>query len=113
MAIPKYAAVVVTLPDELDIANADDVYNQLCSAMTPGVNLVVADFGLTTFCDSSGVSAILRARNHAKEAEVEIRYVIPPGNVLRVLTMMGFDQVLLTYPSLGAALDGSPADRST
>ena len=113
MAIPKYAEVVVTLPDEIDMTNSDDVYNQLCSAMTPGIEIVIADLRLTTFCDAGGSTALSHARDHATEAGVEIRFVIPPGNVLRVLEMLGLDQVLPTYPSLGAALDGSPADRSS
>jgi hypothetical protein len=42
------------------------------------------------------------------EAGVELRFVIPPGRVLRVLKLMGLDRVWLPYPTLQAALDQNP-----
>ncbi len=35
--------VVVTLPAEIDISNADSVGEQLCAALAPGVKTVIAD----------------------------------------------------------------------
>ena len=40
---------VVALSAEIDMANADDVGEQLRSAFTPGVTIVVADMTLTMF----------------------------------------------------------------
>jgi anti-anti-sigma regulatory factor len=55
MANPKrVASLVVTLPAEIDIANSDDVYMEICSAITSGTMTVVADLTETTFCDCSG-----------------------------------------------------------
>ncbi len=106
MANPKLVAVAVMMPDEIDLANAETVCEQLSSAVTAGIDLVFADFRLTNYCDSSGVRAICRARKHATEAGAEIRLVIPPGNVLRVLELMGLDKVLQPYPTMAAALNG-------
>jgi hypothetical protein len=87
MADPKSAAVVVTLPEEIDELNADNVYLELCSAMMFGINVVVADFWMTTFCDSWGAHAMLYARGYAAHTGVQIRFVIPAGNVLRALAL--------------------------
>ena len=56
---------VVALPAEIDMANADDVGEQLRSAFTPGVTMVVADLTLTVFCDSYGMRALVLARRCA------------------------------------------------
>jgi anti-anti-sigma regulatory factor len=43
--------VIVRLPAEIDVSNAESVYDQLCSVCAPGF-AVVADLTSTTFCDS-------------------------------------------------------------
>jgi anti-anti-sigma regulatory factor len=57
--------VVITLPAQIDMANAGCAGQQLGSALTPGVTTVTADMTATTFCDSSGISMLIRARNVA------------------------------------------------
>ena len=52
-------AVVVALPAEIDMANADQVGQQLGSAFAPGVRTVIADMTATTFCDSSGIGMLV------------------------------------------------------
>jgi hypothetical protein len=50
--------VVVSLPAEIDIANAEHVSEQLRAAFAPGVTAVLAEMGLTVFCcTSDGPSA--------------------------------------------------------
>src|SRR5262249_39226071 len=68
MATPWLTAVAVTMPDEIDLANAETVCQKLCSAMTPGIDLVIADFTMTAFCDARGVRAITRARRYSAES---------------------------------------------
>src|SRR5215472_8164530 len=41
---------VVTLPAEIDMANADDLGKQFAAALTPGVQVIIADMTATTFC---------------------------------------------------------------
>jgi hypothetical protein len=33
----------VTMPDEIDPPNTETVHHKLCSAMTPGIGLAIAD----------------------------------------------------------------------
>ena len=51
---------VITLPVEIDITNADQVREDLLSVVNQGAALLVADLSKTTFCDSSGISALAR-----------------------------------------------------
>jgi anti-sigma B factor antagonist len=107
--------VVVLLPAEIDMANAQDVGEQLRSPFTRGAAVVIADLTSTVFCDSSGARQLVLSHNYAEFHDAQMRVVIPNSNVLRVLDLTGIDQLLSIYPSLDAAvsagpvLDGDPA----
>src|SRR5712691_10309647 len=60
---------VVTLPPEIDVTNADMVREDLLSVMNQGAVLLIADLSKTTFCDSAGVSALVRTFRRAGASE--------------------------------------------
>jgi anti-sigma B factor antagonist len=84
------------------------VFMDICSAITSGIGVVVADLTDTRFCDCSGIREISHAWRCAMEAGVELKFVIPPGPVLRVVKLTGLDQVWQPYPTLRAAMDQAP-----
>ena len=96
------------LPAEIDIANAEDVGEQLRSAFTRGAAVVIADLTSTVFCDSSGARQFVLTHNYADFHDAQVRFVIPDRNTLRVLTVSGIDQLLSIYPSLDAAVSAGP-----
>jgi anti-anti-sigma factor len=101
-------AVVVALPAEIDMANADRVGRQLGSACTPGVRTVIADMTATKFCDSSGISMLVRTHKQAAANKTQLRLVVPSTTVLSTLTLVGMDDLLPIYPSLSHALAAGP-----
>jgi anti-sigma B factor antagonist len=101
--------VIVRLPAEIDMANAQDVGGLLCSAFTPGVSVVIADMTATTFCDSAGLRQFVLAHHYAEAYDAQMRFTIPDRSTLRVLKLTGFDQLLSIYPSLRAAVSAGPA----
>jgi anti-sigma B factor antagonist len=101
-------AVVVALPAEIDMSNAGRAGQQLGSAVTPGVRTVIADMTATTFCDSSGISMLVRACKQAAASRTQLRLVVPSMTVLRALTLVGMDDLLPIYPSLSQALAAGP-----
>ena len=103
------APVVVRLPDEIDMANAERVGEQLRSAFTCGSAVVIADLTPTVFCDSAGARQFVLAHNYADARDAQMRFVITGRNVLSVLTLTGLDQLLSIYPSLDAAVSAGPA----
>jgi anti-sigma B factor antagonist len=104
------APVVVTLPAEIDIANADQVFGRLCLAIGSGAGLVIADLTGTDFCGSAGIGAVLMARDRAAAEGVQLRLALQPSGPVRSLfELMGLDQKLPIYPSLGHALAGDQA----
>jgi len=101
--------VIVLLPAEIDMTNAEHVAGQLRAALAPGVGVVIADLGLTVFCDSTGVRQLVLAHNRAVAGNSELRVVVPSAGVLRVLRILGVDRVLQIYPDLAAALAAGPS----
>jgi anti-sigma B factor antagonist len=99
--------VVVVLPPEIDVTNADQVYEQLTAAFGPGVGMVVADMTGTVFCDSSGVHAIMHAYETAGARDVRLRLAVSPNtSVRRVLQLIGVGRLVPVYGSLQEALNG-------
>jgi anti-sigma B factor antagonist len=103
---PLVVPEITTLPAEIDIGNAERTGRELCAAFRPGVTVVIADLTQTSFADSSAMRALLEADATAAASRAELRLVVPPGPVLRALTITGLDQQLRIYPSLDAALSG-------
>jgi len=99
---------VVTLPTEIDVTNADTVREELLSVLNQGTALLVADLSKTSFCDSAGVSALVRTFRRAAASESSMRLVVNTPAVQRVLSLTGVDRLVDTYPSVAASLAGQP-----
>jgi anti-sigma B factor antagonist len=98
---------VATLPADIDITNADTVREELLSVINQGAEVLVADLSKTRFCDSAGVSALVRAFRRATSNGTKMRLVVDGPGVERVLALTGVDRLIEVYPTVGAAL-GSP-----
>jgi anti-anti-sigma factor len=96
--------VVVTMPAEIDITNADRIGEELSSAIARGAGMVVADMTGTRFCNSSGISMLVLAHRQAAANHAELRLVVLSTVVLRALKLVRMDCLLPIYPSLDAAL---------
>ena len=101
---------VATLPAEVDLTNADPVRDELLSVVSQGAALLVADLSMTTFCDSTGVSALVRTLRQASANEAVLRLVVNTPSVQRVLSITGVDRQLEVFPSVSAAL-AAPYDQ--
>jgi len=97
---------VVTLPAEIDVTNADMVREELASVLNQGAALLIADLSKTSFCDSAGVSALVRTFRRAATSESSMRLVVSTPAVERVLSITGVDRLLETFPSVAASLAG-------
>jgi len=102
---------VVTLPAEIDVTNADTVQDELLAALNQSAALLIADMSTTDFCDSSGVSAIVRVFRQAVASGSALRLVVSTPAVQRVLSITGVDRLVDVFPSVVASLAG-PAGRA-
>lgn len=97
--------VIVELPAEIDVTNSGQVYERLVAALAPGVEVVIADLTSTSFCDSSGVHAIMHAYETAAEHGFRLEVAVPlEGSVRRVLQLTGVGTLMPLYPSLEEAI---------
>lgn len=94
---------VVTPPAEIDLANADHLREALESA-GPEDATVVVDMSANRFCDSSGISVLVRAHKRAQAAGGEIRLVMGAGTMRRVFKVTGLDRVFRIFDSLAEAV---------
>lgn len=97
-------AVVVLLPAEIDMTNAEHVAAQLREAIAAGAHTVIADLTGTTFCDSAGIRGLTLVHRTAAESGSRLNLAVAAdGPVSRVLELMDLTSVLHVYPSVRAA----------
>jgi anti-sigma B factor antagonist len=78
--------VVVVLRGELDVADAAKVAASLAIVAASGRTVIVDLEGLE-FIDSSGLAALVRARQHARRAGRDLLLAGPQQQVLRMLAI--------------------------
>jgi hypothetical protein len=99
---------VVTMPEELDHANAGQVNQRLAAAFADGASTVIADFTPTVFCDSSGDPGTCAGPQTRPGGRAVFQAVIPDDRLLTYLTRTGVAGYLPVCPSLGQALAAGP-----
>ena len=104
------SVAIMTLPAEIDLANAEQVREDLLSAVAQGASQVIADMTATTFCDSAGITALVRVVRQATAHGSGLRLAASAPTVTRVLALTGIDRLIGVYPSVAAALAGAGGD---
>jgi len=99
---------VVTLPAEIDVTLADSVRDELLAILGQGAVLLIADLSKTEFCDSAGVSSLVRTYRQASTSGSALRLVVGTPSVQRVLSITGVDRLVDVFPSVAASLAGTP-----
>ena len=75
---------------------------------TRGRHALVVDMTSTTFLDSAGVTALVRAARRAAATEATLRLAVTAPPVLRVLSLVGIDRLIEVYPGLPDAMASLP-----
>jgi anti-anti-sigma factor len=99
---------VVTATGEIDLTNAEGLRDALLSALNAGALGLVVDMTATTFIDSAGVTALVRASRRATATEATVRLAVVAPAVLRVLNLVGIDQLVQVHPSVTDAVASLP-----
>ena len=102
---------VVTAPDEIDVTTAGWLRAMLAEWAARGHTTLVVDMTGTQFCDSAGLSVLVRAHKKALAQGGGLWLVLPAsGAVPHVLALTGLDQrctaaaVSLVEPETGVVL---------
>ncbi|MDH6229068.1 STAS domain-containing protein [Streptomyces sp. MJP52] len=88
---------------DLDHTTAGEL-RKLITTLTlqPGQRLALDLTGME-FCDSSGITALIVAHHHARAAHADVVLATVPAPTLRVLRMVGLDQIFPIHPDSDAA----------
>ncbi|MFG3013981.1 STAS domain-containing protein [Streptomyces cinerochromogenes] len=94
---------VLEITGELDYSNATELRDQVAAlALQPGQRLVL-DLAGMEFCDSSGITALIATHNAAHAAQADMALAAVPPHTLRVLRIVGLDQIFPFYPDSDTA----------
>ena len=103
---------VVAAPGEIDLTSAPALRSALLEAVAHGRGTIVVDMSRTSFCDCSGLHALLAARTCARAEGGELLLAIGGTSVLRVFELTGTDRVIPRFMSVDEALTHASAGRS-
>ncbi|MDX3310414.1 STAS domain-containing protein [Streptomyces sp. NPDC054884] len=94
---------VIEIVGVLDHTTAHELRDFVArTAPQPG-RRVVLDLARLEFCDSSGITALIAVRNHAAAAGADVALAAVPANTLRILRIVGLDQVFSLHPDARSA----------
>jgi anti-sigma B factor antagonist len=102
------SAAVVTFPAEVDVLSAGQIRDHLLSVINEGPASLVIDMTPTTFCDSSGINAVVRAYRRAHASGTDVRLVVTAPAVRRIFEVTKIDHLIPVYPGLADALAADP-----
>ncbi|QMU69313.1 STAS domain-containing protein [Streptacidiphilus sp. P02-A3a] len=90
---------VLEIAGDLDFHTAPRAREALLG-LTPGPGeLLVIDLSALTFCDSSGITVLVAARNHALSHQAQIALAAVPSVVARTFKITGLTQIFPTHPT--------------
>ena len=95
---------LVTATGEIDAATADSVENAVTGALGSGFTTVLLDFADVTFIDSTGLGVLVRAHRSAESLDAVFAVVHPTPQTLKLIRLLGLDQLLHVYDSQEQAL---------
>ena len=91
--------------DKLNDLIASQLKEHLSELHEEGVRNIILDLSAVSYCDSSGLSAILIGSKLCKKAKGSFVICGLKVNVQRVITISQLDKILLICPSVSEAID--------
>jgi anti-sigma B factor antagonist len=100
---------VVATPADIDVTSAEQLHMVLLRTAIRGHTTIVVDMTRTRFCDSAGLTVLVRAHKRAVTDGGELRLVLPAGGAVpRILAITCLDRVIPVFASLDDALAPRP-----
>lgn len=97
------AGPVLTFTGELDASSSPTAFEAIRVLELVAAQLLVLDLTGLGFCDSSGITVFLAARNSAEDADATMALVGIPKQLARIFTLIGLEGVFPTYPTVADA----------
>lgn len=102
---PTAAGPALILSGVLDYDSAPRLREALSQLTLGRGEQLILDLSGLTFCDSSGITAFIVARNKTHEVHAGIALAGIPENIDRVLRTVGLDQIFGLHPDTRTAAE--------
>lgn len=99
----RRSPTVLSVGGDLDLNTAPELLQALTLLVDDGRRALVVDLTGVGFCDSSGLSVLVRIRNRLAELGGTVALAAASPIVQRVLEVSGLDEIFGMYPSVEAA----------
>jgi anti-sigma B factor antagonist len=100
---------VVTASGELDLYAAPELKERLTRSIDHGRTRLVIDMSEATFIDSTAIGVLVGGLRRVQERAGSLDLVCTHKDILRVLDIVGLDQVFAIHESREDALASQPA----
>lgn len=87
----------------LDSTNSADVKSELLILSQEPIDVLIVDLGEVTFCDSSGLSALLLAERQMRERGGGLVLVDANGKVKNLIEIAKLMNIIPVFPSIALA----------
>jgi anti-sigma B factor antagonist len=96
---------VVRVTGEVDMSHEEELRAELRRAVDAEAKGIVVDLTECEFIDSSAIRALLLSREekNPQQGSESLAVAASSDQILRILSVMGLDQVLLIRPTVGEA----------
>lgn len=89
------ARATVVVSGEVDVSNADVLRNAIDEALAlEGVQAVEVNMADAPYIDSTGIGVLVGSAHKARDADAGFSVVDAQDNVVRILGMLGVDEVI-------------------
>ncbi|MGX7681372.1 STAS domain-containing protein [Jatrophihabitans sp. DSM 45814] len=95
--------VVIEVRGEVDLHSATHLRDRLISAIDDGSKIVIVDLTNLGFIDSTGLGALVAARNRAEEKGATLRLACAAERLLKLFRITGLHEVFSIYSSVSEA----------
>ncbi|MER5258189.1 MULTISPECIES: STAS domain-containing protein [unclassified Streptomyces] len=102
-ARPAATGPVLAITGDLDHRTAPALRREVDRLTLDTGHLLVLDLAGLEFCDSSGITVLLAARNLAREQGADMALAAVPANTVRILRIAGLDRVFTLHPDTETA----------
>ncbi|WP_405021664.1 STAS domain-containing protein (plasmid) [Kitasatospora sp. NBC_00070] len=100
-------ARVVRLAGETGLAQRDRLGQALAAALREPPPLLVVDLSGLAFCDSTGLSALIRLRLATEDVGTTLVLAAPSRPVIRLIRSVCAEEMFVVHGSIAAALAGT------
>lgn len=95
--------LVLAVTGEIDYTSAGTLDSRVRELLDRQTSHLVLDFSEVGFCDSSGMSALIRLWQDLQAAGGQLAVAAAPTNVTRALRIGGLQNLIATYPTVDEA----------